>query len=411
MDSIVSVHICGAGGIGTSGIALLFHEAGCRVTATDIRESELTAQLRAAGIAFDLRPREDWVRDAQYVITPSIFPEDHAEVLAARHNHIPVLNRTEALLIFCKTFDIPPLICVGTLARAKTASLLAAASENAGFCIGLAIPGKKHARLASPLIMDLDERELFHASSYLKDLREPHLVLSDWATPSYAYYPTDLSQDAFEARCVPLVAHYTRVVEDEDRRLFVVSSSQGQAKVCQKPLLIHCSASETKITLAQDHVSLSPCTRPDAQAFAVAAAVLGRSPDNVPDTHPVGWFETLDKRRTFDIRMHPVSVQNAIRAMKERFPQEALTVVIKPFQTTLDAYDANMWRKAFDGAAKVIVMTPGYNVSDKGCRNLATALKMRGLCATAHPQKQILAEYEPDGSHQLWIGSPDMFRP
>ena len=98
MNPISSVHICGAGGIGTSGLALLFHEAGCHVTATDMRESEITALLVAAGIEFDTKPRKDWVAKAQCVVTPASFPHDHEELRAANDLHIPVVTRTHALL-------------------------------------------------------------------------------------------------------------------------------------------------------------------------------------------------------------------------------------------------------------------------------------------------------------------------
>lgn len=410
MNPISSVHICGAGGIGTSGLALLFHEAGCHVTATDLRESEITAQLRASGIDFDTVPRKDWVANAQRVVTPATFPEDHEEIRTAKALHIPVMTRTEALLSFCKDCNIPALICVGTLSRAKTASIVASMSAEDGFCLGLSLPGQTHARLGKRLIMDLDERELMSCAEQLQEFPAVHLVLSDWADESMGYYAQDFNRSTFERRCLPFVARYTRILNDEDGQLCVVTAG-ASSNAQSLPLHIACSESGVDLSLADCHVVLPPCTQSDAQAFAVACAALGLSPDRVSNTTPVGWFESIDARRTFDIRMHPVSVQASIQAMRARYPKEALTVVIKPFQTTLDAYDANVWRKAFSGASQVIVMTPGYNVSDKGCRNLATALKMRGLASTAHPKKQILAEYKPEGPHQLWIGAPDMFKP
>ncbi len=409
MNPISSVHICGAGGIGTSGLALLCHEAGCHVTATDMRESEITALLVAAGIEFDTKPRMDWVAKAQCVVTPASFPQDHEELCAANNLHIPVVTRTQALLSFCRERGLSAIICVGTLSRAKTASILSAMSPEDGCCLGLSLPGQSHARYGSRIIMDLDERELFQCVELLEGIPSVHLVLSDWAEEDYGYYAQGFSRAAFENRCVPLVARYTSIGLDDKNALCVVSFDKPSAEQ-RLALQLTCTEAGVELWLAQEHVILSPCTLSDAQAYAVACAALGLTPDKVTDTTPIGWFESIDGRRTFDIRMHPVSIQASIRAMKARFPKEALTVVIKPFQTTLDAYDANVWRKAFSGASQVIVMTPGYNVSDKGCRNLSTALKMRGLASTAHPKKQILAEYNLEGPHQLWIGAPDMFK-
>ena len=410
MNPISFVHICGAGGIGTSGLALLFHEAGCHVTATDIRESEITAQLRASGIEFDTKPRKDWVARAQWVVTPASFPQDHEELRAASDLHIPVVTRTKALLSFCKEFGLCAVICVGTLSRAKTASILASMSPEDGYCMGLSLAGRTHARLGKRIIMDLDERELVSCADLLHALSSTHLVLSDWSEEGLGYYARGFSRASFENCCVPLVDRYTRITKDENGALCVVSS-EASSSVLSLPLRIESTDSGIDLSLSDSRMVLPPCTLSDAQAYAVACAVLGLSPEKVSNTTPVGWFESIDERRTFDIRMHPVGIQASIHAMRMRFPKEALTVVIKPFQTTLEAYDANIWRKAFSGASQVIVMTPGYNVSDKGCRNLSTALKMRGLASTAHPKKQILAEYKPEGPHQLWIGAPDMFKP
>lgn len=413
MNPIQSVHICGAGGIGTSGIALLFHDAGCHVTATDIRESEITARLQKAGIPFALGNRLDWVLQADAVVTPSQFPVNHAEVLAARDNHIPILSRTEALLLLCKQFDIAPVICIGTTARAKTAAILADMSPDAGFCFGLAIEGKTHAHFAKHikhLIVDIDERELFSHIDKLNACHGIHLILSDWASNDLGYYDRAFSRTHFEASCMPCVTRYTRVIHDDTGKCFVCDST-NDSHDRMIPLQITYNSNGVSLSLDETEFHIPACTLPDAQAFAVACVALGESPEHVLHPSPVGWFESIDDRRIFDIRMHPVNIHNAIQAMKSLFPRESLTVVIKPFQTTLDAYDFNLWRKAFAGAEQVLVMTPGYNVSDKGCRNLATALKMRGLRAAAHPKKQILAEYQPNGQHQLWIGAPDMFKP
>ncbi len=48
---IESVHFIGIGGVGMSGIALVAHDQGIRVTGSDIKDSRYTKQLREAGEA------------------------------------------------------------------------------------------------------------------------------------------------------------------------------------------------------------------------------------------------------------------------------------------------------------------------------------------------------------------------
>lgn len=412
---IERIHICGAGGIGTSGVALIYQALGCKVTATDARQSEITQMLSKEGIAVEYKPRADWAEAAQLVVVPASFPEDHPEVIAAKSHAIPVVTRTEALLRACVEKCVEVTLCVGTVARAKSAALIAHHTPNAGYCLGLMPRAfSSHARWGSHMVLDIDERELLSNISLISNLASVHIVVSDWAKESLGYYAKGTSLERFVSECAKsaVTVVYPENGSDPAENVvrFAVMHCKSDSPVEYVDFEIQMDAEETRVISAGHVDKLKPCTFADASAVAASRLVLGGAVDLLA-MECVGWFEQVDNRRTFDIRMHPVGIQNAVKSMRARFPEESLTVVIKPFASTHCKYDMNIWRKAFAGATEVVVVTPGYEVPDKACRQLATALKMRGLAASVQPRKQVYADYVPAGAHQLWIGAPELLKP
>ena len=396
-----NIHICGAGGIGTSGLALLYRELGLRVTATDARESEITQLLRKSGIEVDTKPRAEWASEAELLVVPSIFPQDHPEVKAARDHHVPVLSRTEALLRLCAESHCDPVICTGTLSRALCAALIAGSLKDCGYCLGLSENSAPHARFARQMVIDLDERELAAHAALLSPFESLSVLVSDWAQDPLGYY-----DESFDLKCfIDAVSPHAKTLVFPDGDGF---SMRRDATTTHVALNVSMQKTENAISVGGIRFSQPPMTLSDASAAAAAALFIDGP---VHAANPTGWFQVMDERRTFDIRMHPVSVRNAVQSLKTRFVGEPVTVVIKPYASTLNAYDVNTWRKAFSGALAVYVMTPGYNATDKDCRKLSTALKMRGLCSATYPKKQMLDECHAFVGHQLWLGAPDMFKP
>ena len=50
IEDVTSAHFIGIGGAGMSGIALVLHERGCKVTGSDLKNSHYVRELEAAGI-------------------------------------------------------------------------------------------------------------------------------------------------------------------------------------------------------------------------------------------------------------------------------------------------------------------------------------------------------------------------
>jgi UDP-N-acetylmuramate--alanine ligase len=91
------IHFVGIGGIGMSGIAELLLNLGYHVSGSDLKESPITLRLEHLGGKITIGHNSDAVQGADVVVTSSAIGEENEEVLAAREQKIPVIQRAEML--------------------------------------------------------------------------------------------------------------------------------------------------------------------------------------------------------------------------------------------------------------------------------------------------------------------------
>jgi len=92
-----NLHFIGIGGAGMSGLALVAHALGARVTGSDQAESSYCARLRSAGIEPSIGHRTgNWTEGAEVVVSTAIAA-DNPELATARDNGASVLHRGDLL--------------------------------------------------------------------------------------------------------------------------------------------------------------------------------------------------------------------------------------------------------------------------------------------------------------------------
>ncbi len=91
------VHFVGIGGVGMSGIAEVLNNLGYEVDGSDLKESETTERLRAAGINVSIGHKTENLKEADVVVISSAVSPDNPEVKGARKMSIPVIPRAEML--------------------------------------------------------------------------------------------------------------------------------------------------------------------------------------------------------------------------------------------------------------------------------------------------------------------------
>ena len=140
-----SAHFIGIGGAGMSGIALVLHQRGKKVTGSDLKESHYVRELEAAGI--DVRVRHDaaTIDDVMpnVVVISTAIPETNPELVRARELGIPVWPR--AKMLSALSGDATTVAVAGTHGKTTTSSMVATMLDVMGhdpaFLIGGVVEG------------------------------------------------------------------------------------------------------------------------------------------------------------------------------------------------------------------------------------------------------------------------------
>jgi UDP-N-acetylmuramate--alanine ligase len=137
------LHFIAIGGAGMSGLALIAHTLGARVTGSDRAESSYLRRLRAAGLDPRVGHDADAVPAGAEVVVSTAIGDDNPELLRARERDQRVIHRGELLAEICA---LRRLIAVaGTHGKTTTAGMLVhalrATDAAPAFLLGGELPG------------------------------------------------------------------------------------------------------------------------------------------------------------------------------------------------------------------------------------------------------------------------------
>jgi UDP-N-acetylmuramate--alanine ligase len=137
------LHFIAIGGAGMSGLALVCHRLGARVSGSDRARSSYLERLQHAGLEPRVGHDADTVpSDAEVVISTAVG-EDNPELAKARERGQPVIHRGELLAELCAEKRL--LAVAGTHGKTTTAGMLVhvlrALDADPGFLLGGELPG------------------------------------------------------------------------------------------------------------------------------------------------------------------------------------------------------------------------------------------------------------------------------
>ena len=129
--TIGTIHFCGIGGIGMSGIAEVLHNLGYSVQGSDIAENASVKRLRDMGVSVAIGHNAENLGDASVLVVSSAIRAGNPELLEARRRLIPVVRRAEML---AELMRLKWAIAVGgTHGKTTTTSLIAAMLDAADY--------------------------------------------------------------------------------------------------------------------------------------------------------------------------------------------------------------------------------------------------------------------------------------
>jgi UDP-N-acetylmuramate--alanine ligase len=138
-NNIKKVHVCAAGGIGMSALALLYLQKGYKVSISDIKKSDMCDELVKKGCVF-FDEKDPLEENLEALVYSSAIKKDHPKLVEAEKKQIKILHRSEALQLFMK--DKKALLVAGTHGKTTTSALLTHALKELGQKPSYAIGGK-----------------------------------------------------------------------------------------------------------------------------------------------------------------------------------------------------------------------------------------------------------------------------
>ncbi|MDR1422097.1 MAG: UDP-N-acetylmuramate--L-alanine ligase [Coriobacteriales bacterium] len=160
------VHFIGIGGSGMSGIALVAHKQGIRVTGSDLKESRYMKALLRAGIPVTVGHDVANVGDPSIdvVVVSTAIPERNAEYQAACEQGFSIWQRAQMLAYLARTHRT--LAVAGTHGKTTTSSMLASSLDrlkaSPTFLIGGVVDGydaTAHVGQGPWLVVEADESD------------------------------------------------------------------------------------------------------------------------------------------------------------------------------------------------------------------------------------------------------------
>ena len=140
MRRIRRIHFVGIGGAGMSGIAEVLKNQGYDVSGSDIRDSAVTARLRAMDVDVYIGHRAENTDQADVVVVSSAVAGDNPEVVSARERRVPIVPPAEMLAEIMRYRH--GIAVAGTHGKTTTTSLIASVLGEAGLDPTFVIGGK-----------------------------------------------------------------------------------------------------------------------------------------------------------------------------------------------------------------------------------------------------------------------------
>lgn len=140
MRRIRRIHFVGIGGVGMCGIAEVLLNQGYEISGSDIKLSPVTERLASQGAQIFIGHQESNVQGAHVVVVSTAVTEENPELVAARAQRIPVVQRAQMLAELMRYRH--GIAVAGTHGKTTTTSLVASIMAAGGLDPTFVIGGK-----------------------------------------------------------------------------------------------------------------------------------------------------------------------------------------------------------------------------------------------------------------------------
>ena len=105
ITDVKRIHMIGIGGSGMCPLAEILHSKGYILSGSDNNESDPLKRIKALGIPVFMGHSADNIRDAELVVYSAAISKDNPEIVAAKEQGIPTMERSHLLGALTRRFD------------------------------------------------------------------------------------------------------------------------------------------------------------------------------------------------------------------------------------------------------------------------------------------------------------------
>lgn len=141
LQTAKKIHFVGIGGSGMCPLAEILHKEGYQLTGSDINPTDTLKRIEALGIPVTMGHHKENVQGADLVVHTAAVMQDNPELVAAREQNIPLIERSVLLGAICRRYPNTIAVC-GTHGKTTVTSMITQVLLTAGLDPSAIIGGK-----------------------------------------------------------------------------------------------------------------------------------------------------------------------------------------------------------------------------------------------------------------------------
>ncbi len=362
---IQRIHFVGIGGTGMSGIAEVLHNQGYEVSGSDNADSPTLARLHSLGVKTFVGHHTENIGAAQVVVVSSAIREENPEIVAAKSNNVPVVQRAVMLAELMR--GQCGIAIAGTHGKTTTTSLVAWLLAEGGLDPTYVVGGRLQALGANaklgrseyfvaeadesdasflhlaPTLVVVTNIDADHMETYEHSMDRLHAAFADFAqrVPFYGSIYACVDDAGVRAVLPRLVKPVVRYGFDDVADVRALNVRANGATMCFSAMRAHHRPLDITLALAGEHnVRNALAAIAIAQDLGVSDETIVRALASfqgvnrrferygeVDGDH--GSFELID-----DYGHHPVELRSTLAATRAAFPTKRLVLAFQPHRYT-----------------------------------------------------------------------------
>ena len=403
------IHFVGIGGIGMSGIAELLLNLGYRVSGSDLRASEITANLARIGGTIHIGHQAEQIQGADVVVVSSAIDPANPEVIAAGQAAIPVIPRAEMLAELMRLKY--SVAIAGAHGKTSTTSLVANVLAGGGLDPTVVIGGKlkgvgRNAVLGkgdfivaeadesdgsflkfSPAIAVVTNIDREHLDYYkdLDDIKKAFLGFID-RIPFYGLAVLCLDNAPLQS----ILPHI--------KKRFATYGLSAQADYQAREIVFGEMKSRFSVVHRDADLGEFQLAMPGMHNVtnALAAIAVGCELDIPLDTIKRSLSDAIGVQRRLEIKgevrgvtvvddygHHPTEIQVTLSAVKSNWPDRRKVVVFQPHRYTRTQALLTDFTRSFNDS-DILILLPIYAASESPIDGVDAVLLQEGIRAHGH---------------------------